>query len=260
MKIAEICVFYEHSRRGRNSMKIASVLKRLLSSGKLKVFTPFSPSVPEAMNLLQQERILQEVLSITGLESSEVIVEEQLDTIPVAFSDELFVTPNSLEGCEFANQLVIFDQGQLSLEENAPLKMLLPFGSGESGLHAAGYALAFATACRMEVVFYHTTWRRNSVTEEDPALHMCDAARAVLASLEQSARAHGLTTRTIVECADDVVEGLIQCALRENLSIIAMARGKTTGRDGSYVTHALAQSPLPLMICGRLQEVSLWAS
>ncbi|MCA9800675.1 MAG: universal stress protein [Cyanobacteria bacterium HKST-UBA02] len=125
--------------------------------------------------------------------------------------------------------------------------VLIPFGDEESGLHGAAVGLPLARILGLTVVFYHTTWRDESVDSALAEDHMCQAARGILERLVSMASAEGVTHRTVIETADDVVEGMLHCAMREQSSVIVLARGPRTGL-GSYVTQSLAQSPIPVVV------------
>ncbi|MGD9682974.1 MAG: universal stress protein [Candidatus Obscuribacterales bacterium] len=125
--------------------------------------------------------------------------------------------------------------------------VLIPFGDEESGLHGAAVGLPLARYLGLPVVFYHTTWKDESVASENAMDHMCQAARGILDRLVSRACPGGVAHRLVIETADDVVEGMLHCAMREQASMIVLARGPRTGL-GSYVSQSLAQSPIPVVV------------
>jgi len=124
--------------------------------------------------------------------------------------------------------------------------IIVPFGDGESVLNAASLALDLAAQLELPVVFYHTTWTVQGLPSTNAHEHMCQSAQAVLATLLKMAEDSGVQCTTVVETADDVVEGLLQCALRCSARLIVMSRSyKTT--VGCYVDQTLRQTPIPLV-------------
>lgn len=128
--------------------------------------------------------------------------------------------------------------------------VFVPFGDETSGMHAAHFGLPLAKKLGLSVVYYHTTWKDEKTISEDPADHMCAAARGIAGELTRMARSHGVEHRFVIECADDVVEGMLQSAMRERAALIVLARGARTG-IGSYVMQSLTQSPIPCLVAPR---------
>ena len=79
---------------------------------------------------------------------------------------------------------------------------------------------------------------------------MCDGAKKNLAVLCAMCEEQGVAYRHSIEGARDVSEGIVRAALRENSSLLVMARGVDTGK-GSYVDQVLKRSSVPVMIVGR---------
>lgn len=127
---------------------------------------------------------------------------------------------------------------------NGPI--LVPFGDGQSVMPAAQVAFALAKKLGLPVVLYHTTWSVPGLTAADPQAHMCASAQALLKTLQSMAEQSGVECSAVVETADDVVEGLLQCALRQSARLIVMSRSaKTT--IGCYVSQTLRKTPIPLL-------------
>ncbi len=128
--------------------------------------------------------------------------------------------------------------------------IFVPFGDETAGMHAAHFGLPLAKTLGLSIVYYHTTWRDENTISDNPADHMCTAARRIQSELSRMATSFGVEHRFVIECADDVVEGMLQCAMREQAAVIVLARGARTG-IGSYVTQSLAQSPIPCLVAPR---------
>jgi nucleotide-binding universal stress UspA family protein len=127
---------------------------------------------------------------------------------------------------------------------NGPI--LVPFGDGQSVMPAAQLGFALAQKLSLPVVLYHTTWSVPGLTATDPKEHMCSSAQALLKTLQTMAEQSGVECSVVVETADDVVEGLLQCALRQSARLIVMSRSaKTT--IGCYVSQTLRKTPIPLL-------------
>ena len=127
---------------------------------------------------------------------------------------------------------------------NGPI--LVPFGDGQSVMPAAEIAFDLAHNLGLPVVLYHTTWSVPGLTSTDPKEHMCSSAQALLTTLQDMAEQSGVECSVVVEMADDVVEGLLHCALRQSARLIVMSRSaKTT--IGCYVSQTLRKTPIPLL-------------
>lgn len=127
---------------------------------------------------------------------------------------------------------------------NGPI--LVPFGDGQSVMPAAEIAFDLAQHLGLPVVLYHTTWTVPGLSTTDPKEHMCSSAQALLKTLRSMAEQSGVECSVVVETADDVVEGLLHCALRQSARLIVMSRSaKTT--IGCYVSQTLRKTPIPLL-------------
>ena len=135
--------------------------------------------------------------------------------------------------------------------------ILIPFGDGQSCMPAAELGLALAKKLGLPVVFYHTTWAVPGLAETDAQAHMCASAQKLLKTLQAMAEQAGVECSLVIETADDVVEGLLHCALRQSARLIVMSRSaKTT--VGCYVSQTLRKTPIPLlaMASPRLKAIS----
>ncbi len=144
--------------------------------------------------------------------------------------------------------------GETSFTRRAGKSVLVPFGDGEAGVRAAAFVQPLVTGLGLKFVFYHTTWRDPKIASDDPHVHMCAPASRIRSQLEELARAAGTPFQTVIEMADDVVEGSLHCAMRVQASLIADARGPNT-MMGSYVDQMLAQSPVPVLVVANRKEV-----
>lgn len=125
--------------------------------------------------------------------------------------------------------------------------ILVPFGDGEAGVRAALYVRALAAHLKLGFVFYHTTWRDPRIASDKPCDHMIGRAKTIATRLETLAADAGVPFQTVIEMAEDVVEGSLQAAMRYEACLIADARGPNT-LMGSYVDQMLAQSPVPVLV------------
>lgn len=147
---------------------------------------------------------------------------------------------------ECADLSVLFPCRESTLLGRGKGPILLPFGDGQSVMPAAQIGFALARQLGLPVVLYHTTWKVPGLTAADPQAHMCDSAQALLKTLQSMAEHSGVECSVVVETADDVVEGLLQCALRQSARLIVMSRSaKTT--IGCYVSQTLRKTPIPLL-------------
>ena len=147
---------------------------------------------------------------------------------------------------ERADLSVLFPCRESTLLGRGNGPILVPFGDGQSVMPAAQVGFALAKRLGLPVVLYHTTWSVPGLTAADPQAHMCASAQALLKTLQSMAEQSGVECSVVVETADDVVEGLLQCALRQSARLIVMSRSaKTT--IGCYVSQTLRKTPIPLL-------------
>lgn len=147
---------------------------------------------------------------------------------------------------ERADLSVLFPCRESTLLGRGNGPILIPFGDGQSVMPAAQVGFAMAKKLDLPVVLYHTTWTVPGLTAADPQAHMCASAQALLKTLQSMAEKSGVECSVVVETADDVVEGLLHCALRQSARLIVMSRSaKTT--IGCYVSQTLRKTPIPLL-------------
>ena len=158
---------------------------------------------------------------------------------------------------ERADLSVLFPCRESTLLGRGNGPILIPFGDGQSVMPAAQVGFAMAKKLDLPVVLYHTTWTVPGLIAADPQAHMCASAQALLKTLQSMAEKSRVDCSVVVETADDVVEGLLHCALRQSARLIVMSRSaKTT--IGCYVSQTLRKTPIPLLAIAspRLKAVS----
>jgi hypothetical protein len=195
----------------------------------------------------ERQRVLAEVCATTGLACEQVVVSGQED------SGDIFV--DHVSALQRADLDVLYPSREKSLLARGRGPLLVPFGDSLSAQRAVTIALKIAEAMALPVVLYHTTWRDPGKSSTDPAKHMCEGARRVSAVLLAQAKAAGVKHSLVVECADDVAEGILQCALRLDAKLIVMPRSAKTTM-GCYVNQALVKTPMPLLAVAAKREVA----
>jgi hypothetical protein len=275
----QISCVYSRTASGRLALCFAAELWKALDAapGALHILLNHDEAAaallgdPAAFVDAERTLVLTDIMRKTGLPAESVVIDSGVLETSSAVANSL-ATVNRLIASEgviasAANNLII-DHGlafvrddlsvlypcheQTLLGRNsrygsgslAPL--VVPFGDGESCLPAAAIACEMAAALNLPVLFYHTTWKVEGLEDASAEAHMCAAALAVKGRLEATARQYRVNHSFVIERADDVVEGLLQCALKERAALIVMSRSaKTT--VGCYVAQALDKTPVPLL-------------
>ncbi len=174
---------------------------------------------------------------------------DQLPPNPIIVSSELAMRRSDV------NILQPFEEVSVRRTQQHSGHLLVPFGDGEAGPVAATLALPLARALGLAVVFYHTTWPAAGVTSTNPVDHIYSASRAQYDRLAAMARAASVQHRMEVEMADDVVMGMLGCALNGGISpdrpspvsLIVMSHGVNTC-IGSYVEKTLNRASTPVLV------------
>jgi hypothetical protein len=150
------------------------------------------------------------------------------------------------------SRLFCFDEQILSQtsSDDSPLELLIPFGDSFGTLEPALRAVDLAKALGAEVCFYHTTWREPSRNTDNPLEHMCGAARDVLAMALHRCLTARVVPSSLIECADDIAQGVVRAALRRGSCLIVAAYGRRTFR-GSYVDQVVQRSTVPVLVMSR---------
>jgi len=168
--------------------------------------------------------------------------------VDIQFPDNALVVDNQLGALRNdVLSLCPFDEEKVFGRRKGPI--YLPFGDGESGIHASEIAFALAKAIGVTVVLYHTTWRDERNPSTDARDHMVPAAREDWERLQARATELGVSRQSIIEMAVDVVPGLLESATGRAI-LIVVARGLKT-IEGSYVEQILEQSAVPVLVAGR---------
>jgi hypothetical protein len=137
-----------------------------------------------------------------------------------------------------------------ALEAGRAASVLVPFGNGASAWQALRLDAAIARGSRLELLFYHTTWRIPGLAAEDPAAHMCPEAVAMQARLEMHATALAIPFQTVSECAADVAVGIVRAAVLHRSRLIVMPQSHAV-EVGDYCHRVLDKSPVPVAVIGR---------
>jgi nucleotide-binding universal stress UspA family protein len=243
------CVF-RRTAEGRLALAFAADLLRLLGSaagetlniyvepGEADAARISSQATPTSQILAEQNsRILEEVAGLTGLPAGAIDISESA-------ADCILV--DHILAFERADLDVLYPSREKTILGRGRGPLLVPFGDSHTALPAANIAIMLGKLLALPVVFYHTTWADETVTSQVPADHMCEGAKEVAVLLRQNATNAGIEFSFVIETADDVAEGILQCALRQSARLIVMPRSaKTT--IGCYVNQALAKTPVPLL-------------
>jgi hypothetical protein len=264
-----VCAVFGERRRQLSALRYASDLARVLGADQLHVYLPGAatsdhwPAVADRpAQAVQNERVVRFVAALTG--GVPVVVHDGIDLAtcapdqlppnPIIVSSELAMRRSDVKILQpFEEVTVRRTQGGL----------LVPFGDGEAGLVAASVALPLARALGLSVVFYHTTWPAAGVTSTNPVDHLYSASRAQYDRLAAMAQAASVQHRMEVEMADDVVMGMLGCALNGAISpdnpspvnLVVMSHGVNTC-IGSYVEKTLNRASTPVLVVAAPQTTA----
>jgi hypothetical protein len=238
-------------------LRYAGDLARVLGAEQLHVYLPGAATATAqrlAAAAVQNERITRFVAALTG--GVPVVVHDDVDLAtctpqqlppnPLVVSSELAMRRGDI------NILQPFEEGSVRRTQGA---VLVPFGDGQAGPVAAAVALPLARALGLAVLFYHTTWPAAGQTSVNAVDHMYSASRAQHDRLGAMARAAGVQYRMEIEMADDVVMGMLGCALNGGVSpdhpvpvsLVVMSHGVNTC-IGSYVEKTLNRASTPVLV------------
>lgn len=150
------------------------------------------------------------------------------------------------------SHLYCYDESVLRQASAAksPPELLIPFGDSFATLEPALRAIDLAKALDAEICFYHTTWREPGRGTDNPLEHMCGAARDVLAMALHRCVAARVMAYSLIECADDIAQGVVRAALRRGSCLIVACYGRRTFR-GSYVDQVVQRSTVPVLVMAR---------
>ncbi len=251
--MTKISCVYNRTASGRLSLAFAADLWKSLngsSANQLQIFLQVDESGaailsdigaaadPDTVVGIEQTLVAADIVRKTTLPSQSIALCTTIDSDAVIVDHNMAFQRHDLT--------VLYPCRETTLLGRGAGPIMVPFGDGDSVLSAAALAFELASRLHLSVVLYHTTWTVQGLSSAEPQDHMCQSAQAVLATLLKMATAAGVHCTTVVETADDVVEGLLQCALRQNARLIVMSRSyKTT--VGCYVDQTLRQTPIPLV-------------
>jgi len=227
------------SGEGENILPLQIYLQNGEGNAEIITNAKTSGSAGLTSNAEMESILVQaDVMCKSELSSQSVLLQSSLDAGSLIVDHKLAFGRHDLS--------VLYPCRESSLLGRGVGPIIVPFGDGHSVFGAAQLAFELAAQLQLPVVLYHTTWAVPGLSSIDASKHMCDAAQTVLATLLDAADAQSVTCKVIVETADDVVEGLLQCALRESARLIVMSRSyKTT--VGCYVDQTLRQTPIPIV-------------
>lgn len=256
MKRNTISVFCRHSPRGAGELAFAVDLLKLLGAEKLVLHLEQDPTyaqvrTAEDFDEVQRTRFVQLVLALYANLTAEQLevrfFKAGADKQQLVADSLILVDRRPDFHCPELYTPVLIPLDEPGLRCRGQGSILLPFGDGRSALRAAQLAVPIAAKLAMKIVLYHTTWLEPDITSCDPADHASTGARQTQAELEAVVAAAGVACEVVIEATDDTVEGIVQCAMREQARLIVMARRLKPG-IGCYVFRALKQSPVPLLI------------
>lgn len=258
----KVCVSYRDTSAGRTALHCALDVARMLGVKSISLFVPCDSGAAALVGesteggcSTQGMRIVQAVRASGVLDDFEVHCYDSGS--PAPFPEDAVIVDSEVPHRRIP-QAVLDPAHETSLFARRQGPILVAFSDGDSGLVAATAAFELALRRRQtkpvvagepEVILYHTTWADPEAISQDPKDQMCDAAIKVMLALEQAAGERGVAFATIVETHDDVVQGVVEIALRERAVLIAVARGAQI-RQGSYVDRVVAQSPIPIWLAG----------
>lgn len=251
-----LCVIFRLGPQGKATFCFAGDLARTLSNGRVLVLVGEESAAASRLAKLNPDDLqLERVKKLLAHNSNGLTVETRTfstGSLPEFPRNSLLVDRVLADQRCGVPILVPFEEKSLS-SRSAGAPFIIPFGDGLSGVRAAETALPIAKCLNRPAVFYHTSWREPSVTSDDPRDHMCTTARQNMAALEQLGTKLGVQYKSVVETTDDTAEGILQCAMRNRAGLIVMARRLKPG-IGCYVTRALQQSPVPILITNHPNE------
>jgi len=242
----KVCVDYFRNIDRVPNLAFARTLMVCFASPTLYV-RAVAPSGDNAhLAAAQIERVRADVASLTGISAEQVQILDDfpggsiaVDNFPIcARRDVTWVVPMDERG--------ITTRGQGNI--------MVPFGNGVSALKALTLAAPIALSSGLPILFYHATWRNAQVKSADPSEHICPDARLILSQLQAAAAQHNIISETVIECADDVADGILHTAMSKSSRLIIMPQSQMV-EVGDYCYRVKDKSPVPVMIIGR--EVTL---
>lgn len=237
--MTEITCVYSRTAAGRHILAFTADLWRRLGCSlplQVQVHSDNDSATLQA-KAVEKKLIKADIAEKTGLPPEAI-------SLTTAFQGDIIVDHN----LAFQRQdlSILYPARESTLLKRGQGPILVPFGDGQSALPAATMAYAMAARLSLPVVLYHTTWVDPQVTETEAKAHMCKSAQDVLSQLRAQAEEAGIEVTEVIETADDVVEGLLNCAMRQSAVLIVMSRSAKT-RIGCYVAQTLTKTPVPIL-------------
>lgn len=243
--MTQITAVYRRTSKGGLSVSFAADLVRRLGHETLHVTAPIDPT-HSSVDVLQFARqrllIVEDVRRMTALQSVE-FVETPLSGIVVDHG----------QTAEYEEVDTLYPRLENTLCERGCGPIVVPFGDSLEAVTAAERGFDLARGLALPVVLYHTTWIDLDCKSTNPEDHMCPEAIVVKERLTKLATDRGLQVKSVVETAEDVVEGIVRCGMRESARLIVMSRSSKT-TVGCYVDQALRQSPISLLAIAALDR------
>jgi hypothetical protein len=243
--MTEISCVYSRTAAGRLILAFTCDLwKRLACSQPLVVQVEGDPSCARLLGTNAGNAVKEEMRLIADDIARKTGLAENQFRLSAGCCGELIVDHNL--AFKRTDLSILYPARESTLLGRGDGPILVPFGDGTSVLPAAAMAFDMAAKLSLPVVLYHTTWVDPDLDGGEPADHMCRSARDIHNTLLAQAQAVQVQVSTIIETADDVVEGLLQCAMRQSASLIVMSRSAKT-RIGCYVAQTLTKTPVPVL-------------
>ena len=259
--MSKVYVKYQRTRDGLNALRYAHDAARLFSDEPLVVLVARDPRAKDVLqsafakaDAALSDNVAEAVRALLGDSNAAFVVQPYNQTSgPEIPTDAIVIDPEPNDDGEFA---CIYPANESSVEGRGHGPVLITFSDGVTGLVAAEALFKVIKRWRLvrteeqkgpDVVFYHTTWPDPDAPSTDPVDHLCETALRIKLALEQAARDHSITYKTIVETHRDVAAGVIEASNREGAVMIAMDRSDEVSQ-GSYVDQTVEQSPVPIFI------------
>lgn len=190
----------------------------------------------------QVERVRADVATLTGLSIDQVQI---LDDFPSGC-----IAVDNFPICSRHDVTWVVPMDERGLTVRGKGNIMVPFGNGVSALKAFALAAPIALSSSLPLVFYHTTWRNSRIDSANPADHICADARLIQGQLEAAARELNIASSTVIECADDVADGILHTAMSQSSRLIIMPQSQMV-EVGDYCYRVKDKSPVPVMVIGR---------
>src|SRR6185437_15757558 len=211
--MSKVYVKYQRTRDGLNALRYAHDAARLFSDEPLVVLVARDPRAKDVLqsafakaDAALSDNVAEAVRALLGDSNAAFVVQPYNQTSgPEIPTDAIVIDPEPNDDGEFA---CIYPANESSVEGRGHGPVLITFSDGVTGLVAAEALFKVIKRWRLvrteeqkgpDVVFYHTTWPDPDAPSTDPVDHLCETALRIKLALEQAARDHSITYKTIVE-------------------------------------------------------------